>query len=266
MTTAYLCLILFILLLFIFLAGVFANHDPLHQYLDTRLTPPGHAHYFGTDHLGRDVFSRTLHGGRHSLTIGSISIIISSVFGIIIGVFSGFHGGILDLILQRTMDVLLAFPFFVLVLIFVVAFGPSSTSLAVAIAIGQVPIIARLSRAHTLVIKNSTYVQAARTIGASDFQIIARHILPNSFNPILAQMPGNFGGAIGAEATLSFFGLGIPPPNPSWGNMMADGLSGFVEIAPWITLFPGSLLVVTVMAFALLSDKLHDFLDTEKRI
>ena len=237
------------------LAEVISSHDPLSQHLEDRLSKPDSTYYLGTDGLGRDIFSRVLHGIRTSLVIGFTSLAISSVLGVTIGIYCGMNEGRIDLIVQRIIDVLLAFPFFLFALIFVVALGPSIISLAIAIGLGHIPIIARLSRANTILIKQSLYVEAAEMIGAEDIHIVRVHILPNSFIPILAQLPSNFANAIGTEAALSFFGLGIAKPIPSLGNMMSDGITNFIEVAPWITFFPAITLIVLILTFSAIIDK-----------
>ncbi|MQF99291.1 MAG: ABC transporter permease [SAR202 cluster bacterium] len=237
------------------LAEVISSHDPLSQHLEDRLSKPDSTYYLGTDGLGRDIFSRVLHGIRTSLVIGFTSLAISSVLGVTIGIYCGMNEGRIDLTVQRIIDVLLAFPFFLFALIFVVALGPSIISLAIAIGLGHIPIIARLSRANTILIKQSLYVEAAQMIGAEDIHIVRVHILPNSFIPILAQLPSNFANAIGTEAALSFFGLGIAKPIPSLGNMMSDGITNFIEVAPWITFFPAITLIVLILTFSAIIDK-----------
>ena len=187
------------------LAQVFSNHDPLFQNLEDRLSKPNSIYYLGTDGLGRDIFSRALHATRTSLAIGFTSIGISSTIGMIIGIYCGLNEGRIDLIVQRFIDVFLAVPFFLFAIIFVVALGPSIVSVAIAIGLGHIPIIARLSRANTILIKRSLYIDAAQMIGAKDLHIVKVHILPNSLTPILSQLPSNFASAIGTEAALSFF-------------------------------------------------------------
>ncbi len=243
------------------LADVVATHDPLAQSVAQRLRPPGSDHYFGTDGFGRDVFSRVVHGSRVSLYVGLLAVSMAAVAGIAVGAFSAYWGGTFDLVIQRVMDVLLGFPFLVLALIMVVALGTSPTSVAIAIALAQAPQVARLSRASVLSIKGESYVEAARAIGAGSYRIIWRHLLPNSFPPVLAQVTGYLGAAVVAETALSFLGLGVPPPFPSWGRMLQEGVRYYFEAAPWATLFPGLALSLTVLSSALLGDTLRDLLD-----
>ena len=246
------------------LADVVATHDPLAQDVDQRLRPPGADHYFGTDGFGRDVFSRVIRGARVSLLVGFISVSMAAAAGICIGTISAYWGGKLDLLIQRVVDVFLSFPFLVLALIVVVALGSSSTSVAIAIALALAPQVARLSRASALPIKEEPYVEAARVIGARAFKIIRRHILPNSFPPVLAQVTGYFGAAVAAETALSFLGLGVPPPYPSWGRMLQEGAHQYFEAAPWVTVFPGLALSLTVLASALLGDSVRDLLEPRR--
>ena len=221
------------------LADVVATHDPLVQDVSQRLKPPGAEHYFGTDGFGRDIFSRVVHGARVSLLVGFAAVVMAAVPGISIGALSAYWGGKPDLLIQRIIDVLLGFPILVLALIMAVALGPSTIAVAIAIALALAPQIARLARASVLSIKGDTYVEAARAVGAGPFRIIWRHLLPNSFPPVLAQVTGYFGAAVVAETALSFIGLGVPPPFPSWGRMLQEGARQYFEAAPWATIFPG---------------------------
>lgn len=243
------------------LADFVATHDPLAQDVAQRLRPPGPDHYFGTDGFGRDIFSRVVHGSRVSLYVGLLAVSMAAVTGICVGTVSAYWGGTFDLVVQRVIDVLLGFPFLVLALIMVVALGSSPTSVAIAIALAQAPQVARLSRASALSIKGESYVEVARVIGAGPYRIIWRHLLPNSFPPVLAQVTGYFGAAVVAETALSFLGLGVPPPFPSWGRMLQEGVRQYFEVAPWATVFPGLALSLTVLSSALLGDAVRDLLD-----
>ena len=252
---------LLVLVMVALLADVVATHDPLAQDVAQRLRPPGPDHFFGTDGFGRDIFSRVVHGTRASLLVGIIAISLGSVAGISIGIVSAYWGGKVDVLAQRGVDILLGFPPLVMALIMVVALGPSTGSVSIAIAVALVPQVARVSRASALSIKGETYIEAARVIGASSYRIVWRHLLPNSFSPILAQVTGYFGTAIVAEAALSFLGLGVPPPFPSWGRMLNEGARQYFEAAPWATIFPGLALSATVLSAALLGDAIRDVLD-----
>ena len=246
-------------------ADVVATHDPLAQDLALRLEPPGLDSYFGTDGFGRDIFSRVVHGARVSLYVGLLAVSMASVVGVSVGTVSAYWGGKTDLLVQRVIDVLLGFPFLVLALIMVVALGTSPTSVAFAIALALAPQVARLSRASALSIREESYVEAARAIGAGSHRIIWRHLLPNSFPPVLAQVTGYFGAAVVAETALSFLGLGVPPPFPSWGRMLQEGVRQYFEAAPWATIFPGLALSLTVLSAALIGDGIRDLLDPRHR-
>ena len=244
-----------------FMADFVATHDPLAQNAAELLRPPGPDHYFGTDGAGRDIFSRVVHGSRVSLYVGFLAVSMAAVVGTCIGTVTAYLGGTFDLIAQRVIDVFLGFPFLVLALIMVVAFGSSPTSVAVAIALSLAPQVARLSRASALSIKGDPYVEAASVIGASSYRVILKHLLPNSFPPVLAQVTGYFGVAVVAETALSFLGLGVPPPFPSWGRMLQEGVRQYFEVAPWATVFPGLALSLTVTSSALIGDAVRDLLD-----
>jgi len=241
-----------------------ATHDPLAQNAEEILRPPGPEHYFGTDGAGRDIFSRVVHGSRVSLYVGFLAMGMASVVGTFIGTVSAYRGGIFDLIASRVIDVLLGFPFLVLALIMVVAIGSSQTSVAIAIALAQAPQIARLSRATALSIIEEPYLDAARAGGADSYRIICRHLLPNSFPPVLTQVAGYFGAAVVAETALSFLGLGVPPPFPSWGRMLQEAVRQYFEVAPWATIFPSLALSLTVVSSALLGDEFRDLLDPRR--
>ena len=243
------------------LADVIATHDPVAQDVARRLRPPGLDAYFGTDGFGRDVFSRVVHGSRASLYVGLLSVGIASVAGIGLGTLSAYWSGPFDLVVQRAVDTLLGFPLLVLAIVMVVALGPSANSVVVAVALALSPQIARLSRASALYVKEELYMDAARVIGAPPHRVVLRHLLPNSFPPVLAQVTGYFGAAVVAETALSFLGLGVPPPFPSWGRMLQEGSRQYFEAAPWATIFPGLLLSLTVLSSALLGDALRDWLD-----
>ncbi len=250
------------------LADVLATQDPLAQEVSRRLEPPSREHYFGTDGFGRDVLSRVVHGARVSLVVGFFGVGLAAVVGVAIGTASGYAGGKIDLVLQRVIDVLLGFPMLVLALIVLVALGPAPTSVFEAViycvsssAIALTPQIARLSRASTLTVRGEGYIEAARAIGAGPLRVVWKHLLPNSFPVVLAQVTGFFGAAIVLETSLSFLGLGVPPPFPSWGRMLNEGARRYFEVAPWATIFPGLALSAVVLSSALLGDALRDILD-----
>jgi peptide/nickel transport system permease protein len=248
------------------LADILATHDPISQDIGHRLMPPGSNHYFGTDGFGRDIFSRVIYGSRISLFVALLAVSISSVSGIFIGTICAYYGGTFDLLIQRLIDVLLGFPFLVLALVMVVALGSSPTSVAIAIGLAQFPQIARLSRASALSIKEEPYIEMAKVTGANSQRILWKHILPNSYPPVLTQIVGYFGAAVVAETALSFLGLGVPPPSPSWGRMLQEGVRQYFEVAPWATIFPGLALSFTVLSTALIGDSLPDILDPRHRL
>ena len=243
------------------LADVIATHDPLAQDVEARLKPPGTGHLFGTDGFGRDVFSRVIIGSRMSLYVGFLAVGISAVVGTGVGVASAYRGGVFDLIVQRLVDVLLGFPYLVLAVIIIVAMQPSPTSVALAVSLPLCFQVMRVARASALTVRKELYIAAAELTGVGFCNILRKHLLPNSMSPILAQVTGYFGTAIIAETTLSFLGLGVPPPYPSWGRMLQEGASRFYETAPWLTVFPGIAVSITVISFVLLSDGIRDLID-----
>jgi peptide/nickel transport system permease protein len=226
----------------------------LQRFQDGILLPPGSpGHLLGTDQLARDILSRLLVGTRTSLSISLISVLIGLGLGGWIGVVAASRGGWVDAVLMRVMDALLAFPALVLALIIAVSLGPSVSNTVIAIAVVMVPGFARLARARALQVKGSDFVAAARAIGASRRRIIVRHIIPNIWGPLVAQAILAMGSAIPAEATLSFLGLGVQLPNPSWGNMIADGYA-ILSRSPWGIVFPAIAMVLTVGSASIFGD------------
>ncbi|MEK7214933.1 MAG: ABC transporter permease [Chloroflexota bacterium] len=247
------------------LAPWVARYDPLFQDAALRLRPPGGDFWFGTDTYGRDIFSRVVWGSRVSLFVGVASVMVGTVPGVLLGVCSAYFGDPLDLVLQRVFDALLGFPSLVLSIIIVVGLGPSINTVTVAIAIALVPRMARLARSSALAVREEMYVLAARAAGSSDLRIVLQHILPNCLAPVFVLATGYLGSAIVAEASLSFLGLGVPPPEPSWGGLLQFGARGYVESAPWLTVFPGLALSSATFAFVILGDALRDTLDPRLR-
>ena len=242
-------------------ANQIATHDPIAQDIPNRLKPPGTESYMGTDSFGRDTFSRVVHGSRISLYIGLVSVTLGTVMGASIGIASAYFGGKFDLSIQRVVDALLAFPSLVLALVMVTALGASLNNVAIAVIVAITPQIVRLSRSLALSVKEEAYILGAQAIGASSLRVMLRHVLPNSLAPVLVQATGYLEQAVVTEAALSFLGLGVPPPHPSWGRMLQEGGHGYLEAAPWLAIFPGLALSLAVFSFALLGDALRDVLD-----
>jgi len=228
------------------------------------LQPPTGAHWFGTDELGRDIFSRVLLAAHASLQIALASVAFAFVVGVTIGVISGYRGGLLDAVLMRVVDVMFAFPVLLLALAIVAILAPGSATTILAIGIVYTPIFARVARASTLSVRVEPFVAVSRTLGTGHLYILGRHILPNIAGPVIVQTSVSLAFAILSEAALSFLGLGIQPPEPSWGRMLFDA-QGFVQRAWWMGVFPGAAIFATVLAFNLLGDGLRDVLDPKQR-
>lgn len=228
------------------------------------LQGPSGAHWFGTDELGRDVFSRVLVATQASLRVAVISVAFAVIVGVTIGVVSGYRGGWLDTVFMRVVDVMFAFPVLLLALAVVAILGPGMTTTILAIGIVYTPIFARVARASTLSVRVEPYVSVSRSMGTGHLYILGRHIVPNIAGPLVVQTSLSLAFAILAEAALSFLGLGIQPPQPSLGRMIFDS-QGFVTMAWWMAVFPGAAIFVTVLAFNLLGDGLRDVLDPKQR-
>lgn len=241
-------------------APLIATHDPLAQNIRARLAPPSATHWFGTDQLGRDVFSRVVHGARTALTTALWTVILSGAAGTVLGLISGYFGRRVDNIIMRAMDILMAFPDVLLAIGIMAVLGPSGWNIVVALSLVYTPRFARIVRGQVLSLKQHEFVEAARALGASTARIIRQHVLPNCFAPLMIQATVTIVYAIRTEATLSFLGLGTPPPNPSWGNILGDG-RGFMRQAPWISVFPGLAIVFAILGFNMLGDGLRDILD-----
>lgn len=234
--------------------------SPEQTHFDRLLQPPSWQHPFGTDELGRDVMSRVLHGGRVSLTVGALSVSLALILGGLWGLVAGYFGGRLDSLLMRLVDALLAFPFLILAIALAAALGPGLTNSMLAIAIVTAPAVARLVRGQVLAELGKDYVTAAVALGASHSRILFRHILPNLWGSLIVQGSLSTANAILAEATLSFLGLGVQPPTPSWGSML-NAARGYLEPAPWLAVFPGLAIFLAVLSFNLLGDAIRDALD-----
>lgn len=228
------------------------------------LSPPGWTHWFGTDELGRDVLSRVMYAARASLEVSVVSVAIALVVGVVLGLVAGYYRGFADTVVMRCMDVLFAFPVMLLAVAIVAVLGPGVGSAMIAIAVVYTPIFARITRASTLSVREQVYVRASVSIGSRDRYILGVHVLPNIAGPLIVQTSLSLGFAILSEAALSFLGLGVQPPQPSWGRMLFDA-RGFVGQAWWMAVFPGLAIVLTVLSFNLIGDALRDVLDPRRR-
>jgi peptide/nickel transport system permease protein/oligopeptide transport system permease protein len=242
------------------LAPLVANHDPLQTSFTTIRKPPSAAFWLGTDELGRDIFSRMVYGARASLMAGLVSVFIALVAGVPLGLVAGYFGGWIDSIISRATEALLSIPFLILAIALAAFLGPSLTNAMIAIGVSAAPKFVRLTRGQALSARNEDYVQSARALGASDLRIVARHVFPNVMPPLIVQATITIATAIIAEASLSFLGLGLQPPSPSWGSML-NTAKNFMSQAPWMSIFPGSAIFLVVLGFNLLGDGLRDALD-----
>jgi peptide/nickel transport system permease protein len=242
------------------LAPLIAPFTPTSQDVMSALQPPSFTHLFGTDDFGRDVFSRIVYGTRPALIIGLCSVLFASCIGTPIGLAAGFLGGWLDTAVSGAVDVLLSFPTLLLAIMVVTLAGSGLPLVIVAIGFAQLPIFVRLARGSALVIRELGYVAASRTFGAGHLRILRRHVLPNALGPLIVMATLGIAGAIREEAGLSFLGLGVQPPDPSWGNLIRDGVNNILD-APWLALAPGLLLTASVLAFNLVGDAVRDILD-----
>lgn len=256
---ASLLIIVFFILVAV-LAPQLAPYGPAQaDFLQVRKAPSA-AHLLGTDDVGRDVLSRLIFGARASLTAGAISVIIAMILGVPLGLIAGFYHGFVSELIMRFTDALLSFPFLILAVALAAAFGPSLTNAMVAIGIASAPTFVRLTRGQVLAVRSEDYVQAATASGAGDFGILTRHVLPNSLAPLIVQGTLTIASAIIAESSLSFLGLGVQPPTPSWGGML-NVAKNFMNQAPWMAIWPGLAIFITVLAFNLFGDGVRDALD-----
>jgi peptide/nickel transport system permease protein len=246
-------------------AGAITAWDPLSTNAALSLARPSAAHWLGADFLGRDVYSRIVYGARISLMVGLGSTFLGSVFGVALGLASGYLGGAIDLAAQRLVDILQALPLLVLALIMAASLGPSLQNTVIAISIPLIPYVARVIRANTLTLKELPFVEAARAVGMSELRIALRHVLPNTLAPLIVLATAQLGSAILTEASLSFLGLGIPEPYPSWGRMLSESAAEYVRTAPWLVIFPGLAISLAVFGTNLLGDALRDALDPRQR-
>lgn len=245
-------------------APILTRHDPLDTETRARLQPPSLDHPFGTDDLGRDLWSRVLYGGRLSLRAGFLAVGIAVIGGVLVGLVAGYYGRWVDMLLMRFADVLMAMPGILLTMIFIFSLGPTLTNAMIAIGLASIPEYARIVRGSVLSAREYLYVDAARVVGVPPWRIMGRHILPNVIAPVLVFATLGVGGAILALAGLSFLGLGAQPPTPEWGVIVSDGRAR-LRTAWWITTFPGLAIAVAVLAINLVGDGLRDALDPRLR-
>lgn len=242
-------------------APIFSPYDPLTLHYDFRFAPPGPQFLMGTDKLGHDILSRVIWGARVSMGIGIASVVLGTLVGLVLGVVSAYWGGVLDLSIQRVMDVLMAFPTLLLALVIVAVLGGSMTNLVLAIGIVMTPQMSRVVRSSVLSIKESQYIEAARAVGAMDLRIVASHVLPNVLAPVIIVATAGLARAIITEASLSFLGLGAPPPTPSWGGDLSGLGRTYFEQGPWAAIFPGLAISFAVLGINIFGDGLRDAWD-----
>jgi ABC-type dipeptide/oligopeptide/nickel transport system permease subunit len=252
--------IVIVLILMAIFAPLISPYDPIERIKDDSLLGLSKVHWFGTDLLGRDILSRVIFGSRISLEVGIIAVGISVIIGLVLGALSGFFGNIPDTVIMRIADIFFAFPYILGAIAIMTVLGPGIINIFIAIGILGWASFARIFRGSILSIKNKEYIEAARALGASNFRIITKHIFPNAFAPIIVYATMNVGTAIIVEAALSFLGVGVQPPTPAWGKMLAESLD-YIDTAPWMMVFPGFAILITVLGFVLLGDGLRDAFD-----
>jgi peptide/nickel transport system permease protein len=257
-----------IMAVFVF-AAIFANvltaYDPIATNSSLSLAPPSSAHWLGADSMGRDIYARIIFGARISLAVGLGSTVLGCCGGVVLGLTSGYLGGWVDLAIQRIVDVLQSVPLLVLALVMAASLGPALDNTIVAIAIPLIPYSARVIRSNTMALREQPFVEAARAVGMSEFRIAVRHVLPNTLAPLIVIATAQLGAAILTEASLSFLGLGVPEPHPSWGRMLSESAAEYVRVAPWLVIFPGAAISLAVFGTNLFGDALRDILDPRLR-
>jgi peptide/nickel transport system permease protein len=255
-----------VFVVFALFAPWIAPQNPSNIDLPSRLQPPSGSHWFGTDELGRDIFSRVIYGARISMLVGSSVVAGALLLGLVLGSIAGYYGGLSDKFFNViVMNAFLSFPGILLAIAFVAFLGPGIFNLILALCIGGWVGYARLVRAQVLAVKEKEFVEAARALGASDWRIVTRHILPNIIQPVIVQAAIGMAGAVLAEATMSFLGLGVPPPTASWGSMLNDGRAHLFD-APHLVLFPALAVMLAVLSFNFIGDALRDYMDPRSRI
>ncbi len=257
--------LMLVILVLALLAEPLSTHDPIATDAAHTLAAPSADHWLGSDHLGRDIYSRIVHGARVSLVVGVLSTLFGSVLGGVIGLLSAYFGGKTDLITQRLLDILQGLPLLVLALVMAASLGPSIPNVIVAISVPIIPRAARVIRASVLSIREMQYVEAARALGTGHLRIAFRHVMPNTMGPFIVLATAQLGSAILVEATLSFLGLGVPEPYPSWGRMLSVSAAEYAQKAPHLVLFPGIAISLAVFGSNLLGDALRDTLDPRLR-
>jgi peptide/nickel transport system permease protein len=245
------------------LAPALARLDPEALDVRARLSAPSAGHWLGTDHVGRDAWSRVIYGARLSIVVGSAVVAVAFSAGIVFGLIGGYYRA-LDNVLMRMMDGLMAFPGIILAIALMASLGPSVVNVIVALGIVYVPRVARIVRGSVLVVRETPYVEAARALGIPDARILLRHVLPNCLSPVIVQITFIFAAAVLGEAALSFLGVGVPPQVPSWGNVLAEGRL-YLQQAPWLTLGPGAAIMASILGLNLFGDGLRDLLDPRLR-
>lgn len=256
--------IVFVMIIAAILAEVVSPNDPLQEHFDAMLAAPSADYLLGTDEFGRDILTRLIYGSRTALLVGFVCAIVGATGGLVLGVASAYFGGLFDLILQRILDVFMAFPLIILALAVVATLGPGIENVMIAIILPFIPQCARVVRSNALAIREIPYVDAARALGFSDARIILRHMVPNVMAPYLIMLTTFLGQAILLEASLSFLGLGVQDPTPAWGLMLSNA-SEFFEGAPWVAVYPGIAISLSVFGFNLFGDSVRDVLDPKMR-
>ncbi len=257
-------LLLVVLIGMALLAPLLSPYNPVEQHIVDRFQGPSAKYWLGTDEYGRDIFSRIVWGSRTSLVVGTVSVLLGMVVGGVLGIFAGYRGGLWDNLIMRVMDVFMSIPTLLMGLFVVAVLGPSMVNMIVAIALTVAPRFARITRAPTVSIKERDYIEACRAMGFSDARIMLVHVLPNILGDVLVMASLWVATAVRIEASLSFIGLGVPPPTPTWGGMVRDGFEKILD-TPWSSVFPGAVILLTVFAFNLIGDGLRDVIDPKLR-
>ncbi len=258
-------LVILALVLTAVFADALATPDPIRTDAEHTPAQPTRSHWLGTDNLGRDIYSRIVYGARVSLMVGLGATLLGATLGAVIGLLSGYLGGWLDLFAQRLMEILQGLPLLILALVMAAALKPSIENVIIAISVPMIPMAERVIRGSVLAIREFTYIESARALGVGHLAIAFRHILPNAIGPFIVLTTAQFGSAILVEAALSFLGLGVPEPWPSWGRMLSISAAEFAQKAPWVVIFPGAAISLVVFASNLMGDALRDTLDPRLR-